>query len=109
MSESPRLETVHNGRSPRGHFAPGNRFGQGNGIARKVARFRTSMFAAVKAGDVRAIVATLLERAKAGEPWAVKLALEYLCGPPRDIDLEARIAHLEETTFFGKGNHVNHL
>jgi hypothetical protein len=53
------------------------------------------MFAAVKAGDVRAIVLKLLEQAKAGEPWAVKLALEYLCGPPRDVDLEDRLAALE--------------
>ena len=89
------LATVSNGRQDGGRFAPGNRFGKGNGIARKVARFRTSMFAAVKAGDVRAIVLKLLEQAKAGEPWAVKLALEYLCGPPRDVDLEDRLAALE--------------
>ena len=89
------LEMVSNGRRPNGTFAPGHKFATGNGISRKVARFRTSMFAAAKAGDVRAIVAKLLEEAKAGEPWAVKLALEYLCGPPRDVDLEERLAVLE--------------
>ena len=65
------LQTAVNGRQARGQFAAGNRFGRGNGISRKVARFRTSMFAAVKAGDVRAIVVKLLEEAKAGESWAV--------------------------------------
>jgi hypothetical protein len=96
------LQTVSNGRQARGRFAPGNKAAQGNGQARKVARFRASMFAAVKAGDVRAIVVKLLEQAKAGEGWAVKLALEYLVGPPRDVDLDERLTALEETVWKGK-------
>ena len=91
------LEMVSNGRRPNGTFAPGHKFATGNGISRKVARFRTSMFAAAKAGDVRAIVAKLIAEAKAGEPWAVKLALEYLCGPPRDVALEERLSAIEES------------
>jgi hypothetical protein len=96
---TPPSSTVCNGRGARGRFAPGNKAAKGNGIARKVTRFRTSMFAAVKAGDVKEIVAELLRQAKAGEGWAVKLALEYLCGPPTDTALEERLAILEETIF----------
>lgn len=104
--KAPPLQTALNGRQARGRFAPGNKAAKGNGQARKVARFRTSMFAAVKAGDVRAIVSKLLEQAKGGESWAVKLALEYLVGPPRDHDLEERIEALEQT-ILGRTNNVN--
>ena len=95
---------LHGGRNPQtGRFTPGNKLARGNAAARKVARFRASMFAAVKAGDVKAIVVELLARARAGESWAVKLALEYLCGPPRDVDLDERLTVLEQT-ILGKGN-----
>ena len=94
-SNAPPLQTGANGRQARGRFAPGNKAAKGNGQARKVARFRAAMFSAVKAGDVRAIVVQLVQEAKAGQPWAVKLALEYLCGPPRDVDLDERLTALE--------------
>ena len=102
MDNLPIQNGSNGGRGPRGRFAPGNPGGPGSGVARKVARFRASMFAAVKAGDVKAIVAELLKQAKAGESWAVKLALEYLCGAPRDVDLEERLTALEETILKGK-------
>ena len=54
------------------------------------------MFAAVKTGDVKEIVTKLIECAKAGESWAVKLALEYLVGPPEAVDLLERIENLEQ-------------
>ena len=95
------FQTASNGRQPGGRFGRGNKAAQGNGQTRKVARFRTAMFAAVKAGDIRAIVGTLVEQAKAGEGWAVKLALEYLCGPPRDLDLDERLTTLEEAILGG--------
>ena len=95
---------IQNGpnRGPGGRFAKGNSGGPGSGIARKVARFRNAMFSTVKPGDVKEIIAKLIEQAKAGESWAVKLALEYLCGPPRDVDLEERLAALEEGILKGK-------
>lgn len=93
--ETPPLQTGSNGRQTRGRFGPGNRFAKGNGATRKLARFRMAMFAAVKTSDVKEIIGKLLEQAKAGESWAVKLALEYLCGPPVGLDILERLETLE--------------
>jgi hypothetical protein len=38
-----------------------------------------------------------LRHVKAATRWAVKLALEYLCGPPEAVDLELRLTALEQT------------
>ena len=94
MSNEP-TENGANGRGPGGRFAKGNPGGPGSGVARKTARFRTKLFAAVKVGDFAEIVTVLVQEAKAGQSWAVKLALEYLVGPPDTIDLAARIETLE--------------
>ena len=85
------------GRTPRGQFAKGNRCSKRNGTARKAAQFRSKLYATVSAKDFGEITGRLVQEAKAGESWAVKLALEYLIGPPRDFDLEERLAKLEAT------------
>ncbi len=83
------------GRNRRGQFTTGNRISTGNPFGGKVARFRSALFSSVTVGDFRDVAGVLLERAKDGKPWAVKLLLEYLCGPPRDLDLELRLQELE--------------
>jgi hypothetical protein len=94
MSE-PSETGCNGGRTSGGKFAPGNKCSRGNGIARKAATFRAKLFRSVSATDFGAIVRQLVQEAKAGKPWAVKLALEYLAGPPRDVELEERLQALE--------------
>jgi hypothetical protein len=96
MEDQP-LQQAANGRRPNGTFAPGHKFGRGNGIARKVARFRDRLFRSVTNDEFAEIVEALKKEAKAGQSWAVKLALEYLCGPPEAVDLEIRLTALELT------------
>ena len=95
MSRETPSQNGENGRDSRGRFAPGNSGGPGNATARKAATFRAKLFDAVSVGDFAAIVARLLQEAKGGESWAVKLTLEYLVGPPQDIALEERLQKLE--------------
>ena len=83
------------GRDPRGRFARGNRASKGNVSARKAATFRAKLFRAVSAVDFAEIVQRLLQEAKGGKLWAIKLVLEYLVGPPRDVELEERLENLE--------------
>jgi hypothetical protein len=86
---------VSDGRDQRGRFLPGNRVSKGNVLARKAATFRAKLFHAVSYDDFAEIVQRLLQEAKSGESWAVKLTLEYLIGQPRDIELEERLQKLE--------------
>jgi hypothetical protein len=92
---TPPLPTVSDGRDAKGKFTKGNRASRGNATARKAARFRANLYQSVSVADFRQIVQQLISEAKGGESWAVKLAFEYLLGPPRDEELEGRINGLE--------------
>ena len=81
---------IQTARSPRG-IGPG----RGSSVGRKAAKFRTALFASVKAADFREIAQRLLQEAKSGEAWAVKLVLEYLVGPPVPADVLERLEALE--------------
>lgn len=83
------------GRDSRGRFAPGNCASRGNGGAKKVARFRNKLFGSVTLSDFGKIVGVVMREAKAGQKWACELALAYLAGPPRDVELEERVERLE--------------
>lgn len=76
------LEAVPTGRDTRGRFLRGNRFARGNPIARKMAILRTTLLEAVTEDDLRAVVAKLIERAKAGDIAAVKELLDRTLGRP---------------------------
>jgi hypothetical protein len=80
-----------------GRFATGNQCARGNAAPRKVASFRAKLFRCVTPADFREIVAKLVEQAKAGEPWATKLCLQYLCGNSADVELHERLLILETT------------
>jgi hypothetical protein len=83
------------GRGPGGRFAPGNKISKGNAVAHHAAKYRALLFANTSEDDVKAVWASIITAAKSGESWAAKLFLEYTAGPPRDEELQAKIAELE--------------
>lgn len=56
-------------------------------MARKTAALRRAFQDCVGTEDIRAVVAELIARAKAGEPWAVRELLDRSIGKPQPIDL----------------------
>jgi hypothetical protein len=83
------------GRDARGRFAPGNRFAKGNPQAARVGRLRSELIESVKIKDMAEIVASLVERAKAGDTAAAKLLLDRVLGPALAIDVLERIEIIE--------------
>lgn len=83
------------GRDARGRFAPGNRFAIGNPQAAQVGRLRSALIESVTIKDMAEVVATVVERAKAGDMAAAKLLLDRVLGPVVAIDVLARIEALE--------------
>ena len=75
-----------NGRSENGRFAPGNSFARGNPTARHAQRLRQLFVTAVSEDDIRAIVAKLVELAKAGDIQAANLLLTRALGKPSTSD-----------------------
>lgn len=69
-----------NGRKPDGKFAKGNKIGKGNPSARRAQRLRTALLAAVKPGDIRDVVASLITKAKSGDVPSAKLLLDRCLG-----------------------------
>lgn len=91
----PPSPTELDGRDRRGRFATGNRAGRGNPLAGRVQKLRAALVAAVRPQDLREVVAGLLTAAKAGDVQAAKLLLDRCCGPAAALDLELRLAELE--------------
>jgi hypothetical protein len=96
MSVGPSESGVDGGRDGRGRFAKGNRVSKGNVAARKAAQCRAKLFSAVTTKDFVDVVKQTVALAKAGQPWAVKLLLEYLLGAPQPWDVLERLENLEE-------------
>jgi hypothetical protein len=71
-------------RDSRGRFLPGHQGGPGNPFARRSAAIRTAFLEAISPQDIRAIVRTLVEKAKAGDLVAAKLVLLWAIGRPSD-------------------------
>lgn len=72
-----------NGRQTDGRFAAGNRGGPGNPHAAAVGTWRAALVDCVTADDLRAVVAALVNHAKAGAPWAVRELLDRCLGKPK--------------------------
>jgi hypothetical protein len=83
-----------NGRDRRGRFLPGHKGGPGNPFARRSAAIRTAFLEAISPQDIRAIVRTLVGKAKAGNLMAAKLVLLWGIGRPADPVFPDAIARL---------------
>ena len=79
------LANGSNGRDGSGRFAKGNPGGPGNPLARRTAAVRRLFNESVGEDDLRAVVAELVARAKAGEPWAVRELLDRMLGKAERI------------------------
>jgi hypothetical protein len=93
---SPSQTALDGARQPNGRFAPGNRCGKGNAVARKASQFRAKLFSATSVKEFDAIRRVLVEEALARRPWAVKLFLSYMIGEPQPMDVVETIEKLEE-------------
>ena len=101
--ESPSVAVSDGGRDPsNGQFTRGNRLASGNQIGKKTARFRGRLFRSVTNEDFDEMARQLIDRAKAGERWAIQLALAYFCGPPEDVTQD-RLVMLERAILYSGG------
>jgi len=98
MNDNEPIPAVYDGKNvATGRFTSGNQCAKGNAVPRKAAQFRAKMYRSVSSADFADIVRRLVEEAKAGQPWAVKLALQYLVGRAEDLELSERLLILETT------------
>jgi hypothetical protein len=84
-----------NGRDANGRWARGNPGGPGNPLSKKVQSIRVALVSAVTPEAIRAIVQTLLQQAKDGDVAAAKVVFDRACGPAQALDLDLRLAELE--------------
>ena len=71
-------------RDGHGRFLPGNNAaaGRGNPHAARVNAWRRALVESVSSDDLREVIGKLVERAKAGERWAVCELLDRCLGKP---------------------------
>jgi hypothetical protein len=69
--------------------------GRGNPLAGKAARLRGALFKAVGTGDLAAVVAAMIQRAKSGDVAAARVVLAYTLGDPVSLDVIETIERLE--------------
>lgn len=93
------LAKFGDGRDRAGRFAKGNVGGPGNPHGRAVARLRQAVIDTVTDDDFAAIIRTLVDAAKAGEPWAVKELLDRTIGKPVSMPDDAPEVGGPGTTF----------
>ena len=82
MDETPSPNGGNGKRDAQGRFTKGNAGGPGNPYGKRVARLRSMILEAVSDDDLRAVVAALLERARAGDLAAIKLLFDRVLGRP---------------------------
>jgi hypothetical protein len=73
-------QTVMNGRTDQGRFAPGNRAAAGR--SSRAAELRKAFAEAVSADDIAAIASGLVKAAKEGCVQSAKIILDRCCGRP---------------------------
>lgn len=84
-----------NGRDPNGRFTSGNPGGPGNPHAGQVSKLRAAILAAVDEGDIEAIIAQLVCKAREGDLAAAREVLDRTIGKAAQSDLLERIEALE--------------
>ncbi len=85
-----------NGRTAGGRFAKGYKGGPGNPHARRVGQLRAVLLGAVTDEDLKAVIAALLNQAKAGDIASIRELLQRLLGPPVELDFIERMEALEQ-------------
>jgi hypothetical protein len=83
------------GRKPNGQFGRGNRCATGNPHAKSAALLRAALFKAVTPADMEAVVAKLVEQAKAGDIASARELFQRLLGPPVDFETAERLEAVE--------------
>ncbi len=84
------------GRNENGRSALRLKLAEGKRDVRIVQRLRRALLEAVSAADLRGVVRRLVAEAKKGDVSAAKLLFDRLLGPALALDVEERIAALEE-------------
>ncbi len=85
-------------RTSDGRFGKSNRAAAGHGPPRATKHFRAAIYGTAQPDHVAEITEQLLSEALTKKEWAIRLALQYLVGPPSSIELEKRIEALERKT-----------
>lgn len=100
-----------NGRGKRGQFGPGNSFSRGNPFAKRVAQIRSALMRSIKPADIRLAVKALVERAKAGDRFALAELLDRSVGRPAssvEAEIMERLKALEESVAQKQNNRSAH-
>ena len=96
MTHTPLTDGSNGDRDLHGRFASGNAYGhRGSPHAAKVASWRSALTETVTVDDMAEVFRVLVERAKAGESWAVKELFDRTLGKPQEADLIERLDRLE--------------
>jgi len=82
--EVPSANGAKSDRDGRGRFVKGWKGGPGNPHASIVMEWRKALVKAVTPEDVTAVMEKLIEKARAGEAWAVKEFLDRCVGRPKE-------------------------
>lgn len=81
-------------RDAQGRFLAGNAGGPGNPHAASVGLWRKALIDAVSPADLDGVLKALIEKAKAGEGWAVRELLDRCLGRPKQMtELQIDPAH----------------
>lgn len=97
--------TTSNGRNAQGRFTKGNPGGPGNPHSQRVGQLRSALLAAMTDTQWKRIIKSLLARAEAGEPWAVKEVLDRIIGKPIEADVFERLEAMEKRLAQAKEQH----
>lgn len=69
-----------NGRDPKGRFGKGNKAGKGNPHLRRVRQLTSALLREVSPEDIAAVIRSMIDAAKGGDPAAAKVVLERTLG-----------------------------
>ena len=93
----PPSSKASNGRDQdsRGRFLPGHKLSKGNPYARKIAKLRAALLAAISEADIRKVAKQLVKAATGGDVAAARELFNRVLGHPLTADLDERLANLE--------------
>lgn len=77
------VKTDGNGRDKKGRFGEGNTYAKGNPVNSALHHFRKLVLTQTKDSDIKAVWAKLVQKAKNGEPWAIREMFDRVMGKPQ--------------------------